>query len=118
MPNGVAERGGELFPGDRLVFVNEKKLHNTTLPEAVEVLKSAPPGNVRLGICKPLLVRAVISNYTLNFSSSVKPVLNLNEICYRFQVVLAAEIVPRFKGNFPSFWIFEVTITGDRRQHV
>ncbi|XP_077189637.1 inaD-like protein isoform X3 [Paroedura picta] len=55
VPNGVAERGGELFPGDRLVFVNEKSLHSTTLPEAVEVLKSAPPGNVRLGICKPLL---------------------------------------------------------------
>ncbi|XP_048352066.1 inaD-like protein isoform X3 [Sphaerodactylus townsendi] len=55
VPNGVAECGGELFPGDRLVFVNEKSLHNTSLPEAVEVLKSAPPGNVRLGICKPLV---------------------------------------------------------------
>ncbi|XP_015270716.1 PREDICTED: inaD-like protein [Gekko japonicus] len=55
VPNGVAERGGELFPGDRLVFVNEKSLHSSTLPEAVEVLKSAPPGNVHLGICKPLL---------------------------------------------------------------
>ncbi|XP_054835616.1 inaD-like protein [Eublepharis macularius] len=55
VPNGVAERRGELFPGDRLVFVNEKSLHSTTLPEAVEVLKSAPLGNVRLGICKPLV---------------------------------------------------------------
>nr|XP_020645546.1 inaD-like protein [Pogona vitticeps] len=54
VPNGVAERGGELFPGDRLVFVNDTCLHNMTLGEAVEVLKSVPPGNVNLGICKPL----------------------------------------------------------------
>lgn len=59
VPGGVAELGGELFPGDRLVFVNEKYLHNATLSEAVEVLISAPPGNVRLGICKPLAVRVI-----------------------------------------------------------
>ncbi|KAF1447952.1 InaD-like protein, partial [Pygoscelis papua] len=52
---GVAERGGELLPGDRLVFVNEKYLDSTTLAEAVEVLKSVPPGTVSLGICKPLV---------------------------------------------------------------
>ncbi|XP_050817914.1 inaD-like protein isoform X1 [Gopherus flavomarginatus] len=52
---GVAERGGELLPGDRLVFVNEKYLDNATLAEAVEVLKSVPPGTIRLGICKPMV---------------------------------------------------------------
>ncbi|NXW46301.1 INADL protein, partial [Nyctiprogne leucopyga] len=52
---GVAERGGELFPGDRLVFVNEESLDSATLAEAVEVLKSVPPGTVSLGICKPLV---------------------------------------------------------------
>ncbi|KFQ36221.1 InaD-like, partial [Mesitornis unicolor] len=52
---GVAERGGELLPGDRLVFVNEKSLDSATLAEAVEVLKSVPPGTVSLGICKPLV---------------------------------------------------------------
>nr|XP_009686867.1 PREDICTED: inaD-like protein [Struthio camelus australis] len=52
---GVAERGGELLPGDRLVFVNEKSLDSATLGEAVEVLKSVPPGTVSLGICKPLV---------------------------------------------------------------
>lgn len=57
---GVAERGGELLPGDRLVFVNEKYLDSTTLTEAVEVLKSVPPGRVSLGICKPLVVRTWI----------------------------------------------------------
>ncbi|NWX86440.1 INADL protein, partial [Nothoprocta pentlandii] len=52
---GVAERGGELLPGDRLVFVNDKSLDRATLAEAVEVLKSVPPGTVSLGICKPLV---------------------------------------------------------------
>ncbi|NXN93362.1 INADL protein, partial [Rhinopomastus cyanomelas] len=52
---GVAERGGELLPGDRLVFVNEKSLDSATLAEAVDVLKSVPPGPVSLGICKPLV---------------------------------------------------------------
>ncbi|XP_009082318.1 PREDICTED: inaD-like protein, partial [Acanthisitta chloris] len=52
---GVADRGGELLPGDRLVFVNETDLNSATLAEAVEVLKSVPPGTVSLGICKPLV---------------------------------------------------------------
>uniref|UniRef100_A0A8C3YJH6 InaD-like protein n=1 Tax=Catagonus wagneri TaxID=51154 RepID=A0A8C3YJH6_9CETA len=55
VPDGVAERGGELLPGDRLVSVNEYCLDNTTLAEAVEVLKAVPPGTVHLGICKPLV---------------------------------------------------------------
>lgn len=54
--NGVAEKGGELLPGDRLVSVNEYCLENTTLAEAVEVLKAVPPGIVHLGVCKPLVV--------------------------------------------------------------
>ncbi|XP_029803681.1 inaD-like protein isoform X2 [Suricata suricatta] len=53
--DGVAERAGDLLPGDRLVSVNEYCLENTTLAEAVEVLKAVPPGIVRLGICKPLV---------------------------------------------------------------
>lgn len=57
VPGGVAERGGQILPGDRLMFVNEKHLDGATLTEAVEVLKSVPPGTVSLGICKPLVVR-------------------------------------------------------------
>uniref|UniRef100_A0A4W2DFA6 InaD-like protein n=1 Tax=Bos indicus x Bos taurus TaxID=30522 RepID=A0A4W2DFA6_BOBOX len=55
VPDGVAERGGGLLPGDRLVSVNQYCLDNSTLAEAVEVLKAVPPGTVRLGICKPLV---------------------------------------------------------------
>ncbi|XP_045403835.1 inaD-like protein isoform X3 [Lemur catta] len=53
--DSVAERSRGLLPGDRLVSVNEYCLDNTTLAEAVEVLKAVPPGTVRLGVCKPLV---------------------------------------------------------------
>ncbi|NXP13755.1 INADL protein, partial [Thinocorus orbignyianus] len=70
---GVAERGGELLPGDRLVFVNEKSLDSATLAEAVEVLKSVPPGPVSLGICKPLVRESKEEETMHNVdSSSVK----------------------------------------------
>lgn len=63
VPGGVAERGGQILPGDRLVFVNEKHLDGASLAEAVEVLKSVPPGTVSLGICKPLVVRTGFNYY-------------------------------------------------------
>lgn len=63
VPGGVAERGGQILPGDRLVFVNEKHLDGATLAEAVEVLKSVPPGTVSLGICKPLVVRTDLNYF-------------------------------------------------------
>uniref|UniRef100_A0A8B9MHF6 PATJ crumbs cell polarity complex component n=1 Tax=Accipiter nisus TaxID=211598 RepID=A0A8B9MHF6_9AVES len=90
---GVAERGGELLPGDRLVFVNEKYLDSTTLAEAVEVLKSVPPGTVSLGICKPLVGESKEEEkmHTVNSSNiktspgSPEPVDNIN-----FSIILEA----------------------------
>lgn len=70
VPCGVAERGAALFPGDRLVSVNGVYLHNIGLEEAVEVLKSVPPGEVHLGICKPL----VVSNIQFIFYNMHVPV--------------------------------------------
>ncbi|KAL3046781.1 hypothetical protein OYC64_021083 [Pagothenia borchgrevinki] len=55
---GSADRLGALLPGDQLVSVNHTQLDLLTLDQAVEVLKSAPPGRVRLGIRKPLVVVA------------------------------------------------------------
>ncbi|XP_029474849.1 inaD-like protein isoform X2 [Rhinatrema bivittatum] len=52
---GVAENTGEILPGDRLLFVGDSSLEDATLEEAVQVLKSVPPGRTRLGICKPLV---------------------------------------------------------------
>lgn len=56
VPGGSAERHGGLLPGDQLVSVNRTQLDLLTLAQAVEVLKSAPPGTVHLGIRKPLVV--------------------------------------------------------------
>ncbi|KAM9238678.1 inaD-like protein [Leptosomus discolor] len=90
---GVAERGGELLPGDRLVFVNEKHLDSATLAEAVEVLKSVPPGTVSLGICKPLVggskeeenMHSVDSSNIKTSPGSPEPVDNIN-----FSIILEA----------------------------
>ncbi|KFP91028.1 InaD-like, partial [Apaloderma vittatum] len=90
---GVAERGGELLPGDRLVFVNEKYLHSATLAEAVDVLKSVPPGTVSLGICKPLVggnreqqnMHDVDSSSIKTSPGSPEPIDNIN-----FSVILEA----------------------------
>uniref|UniRef100_A0A670ZW87 PATJ crumbs cell polarity complex component n=1 Tax=Pseudonaja textilis TaxID=8673 RepID=A0A670ZW87_PSETE len=75
VPCGVAERGGALFPGDRLVSVNDMCLHNIGLEEAVEVLKSVPPGEVHLGICKPL----VVSDIKCMFYNLYFPIQNESE---------------------------------------
>ncbi|XP_060124876.1 multiple PDZ domain protein isoform X7 [Zootoca vivipara] len=53
---GVAEQDGRLLPGDRLMYVNDINLENSSLEEAVEALKGAPMGTVRIGVAKPLPV--------------------------------------------------------------
>ncbi|KAL6036474.1 hypothetical protein STEG23_023334, partial [Scotinomys teguina] len=54
VPGGMAEKDGRLLPGDRLMFVNDINLENSSLEEAVEALKGAPSGMVRIGVAKPL----------------------------------------------------------------
>ncbi|XP_071456749.1 multiple PDZ domain protein isoform X5 [Marmota flaviventris] len=54
VPGGIAEKDGRLLPGDRLMFVNDINLENSSLEEAVEALKGAPSGTVRIGVTKPL----------------------------------------------------------------
>ncbi|XP_077777406.1 multiple PDZ domain protein isoform X4 [Podarcis muralis] len=51
---GVAEQDGRLLPGDRLMYVNDINLENGSLEEAVQALKGAPMGAVRIGVAKPL----------------------------------------------------------------
>ena len=45
---------GSLVPGDRLMAVNEVNLENGTLDQAVQALKGAPRGTVRIVVAKPL----------------------------------------------------------------
>uniref|UniRef100_A0A670ZW73 Multiple PDZ domain protein n=1 Tax=Pseudonaja textilis TaxID=8673 RepID=A0A670ZW73_PSETE len=54
VPGGIAEQDGRLLPGDRLMFVNETSLENGSLEEAVQALKGAPMGMVKIGVAKPL----------------------------------------------------------------
>ncbi|XP_053555962.1 multiple PDZ domain protein [Bombina bombina] len=54
VPGGVAEQDGRLLPGDRLIFVNDINLDHANLEEAVQALKGAPVGKVRIGVAKPL----------------------------------------------------------------
>nr|XP_056722631.1 multiple PDZ domain protein-like [Euleptes europaea] len=54
VPGGIAEQDGRLLPGDRLMFVNDINLENGSLEEAVQALKGAPVGTVRIGVAKPL----------------------------------------------------------------
>ncbi|XP_067937557.1 multiple PDZ domain protein-like isoform X2 [Watersipora subatra] len=52
--NGVAAKDGRLVPGDRLLFVNDVSLSNASLDQAVQALKGAAVGTVRIGVTKPL----------------------------------------------------------------
>lgn len=54
VPGGVAQLDGRLIPGDRLLFVNDMNLENSSLDQAVQALKGAPKGVVRIGVAKPL----------------------------------------------------------------
>jgi len=54
VPGGAAQLDGRLVPGDRLMFVNNVRLKNASLDEAVQALKGAPRGRVLLGVAKPL----------------------------------------------------------------
>lgn len=67
MPGGVAYTNGHLIPGDRLLYVNQTSLVGASLDKAVQVLKGAPKGIVRIGVAKP-----VSSHDTLSQSSQVR----------------------------------------------
>ena len=54
VPGGVAQMDGSLVPGDRLMAVNDVNLENGTLDQAVQALKGAPRGMVRIVVAKPL----------------------------------------------------------------
>lgn len=71
VPGGVAQMDGRLIPGDRLLFVNETRLENASLDQAVQALKGAPKGIVQIGVAKPLPIDS-----SLNYNDKS---LNANE---------------------------------------
>ncbi|XP_019339380.1 multiple PDZ domain protein isoform X13 [Alligator mississippiensis] len=79
VPGGVAEQDGRLLPGDRLMFVNDVNLENGSLEEAVQALKGAPAGTVRIGVAKPLPgVGEESSNASVDFQMSSKSSNNMD----------------------------------------
>ncbi|XGW07682.1 hypothetical protein V3C99_010664, partial [Haemonchus contortus] len=54
VPGGLAQSDGRIVPGDRLLFVNQHDLSNSSLERAVAVLKAAPMGKIRIGVAKPI----------------------------------------------------------------
>lgn len=62
VPGGVAQLDGRLIPGDRLLFVNDKNLENASLDQAVQALKGAAKGIVRIGVAKPLPVPDTVTH--------------------------------------------------------
>jgi hypothetical protein len=54
VPGGVAQQDGRLIPGDRLMYVNDVHLAHASLDEAVQALKGASRGIVRIGVAKPM----------------------------------------------------------------
>ncbi|XP_026709725.1 inaD-like protein isoform X1 [Athene cunicularia] len=99
---GVAERGGKLLPGDRLMFVNQTYLDSATLAEAVEVLKSVPPGKVSLGICKPLVGESKEEeNMHSVDSSNIKTSLGSAEAIDNINFSLILEAPQGFRDETP-----------------
>ncbi|XP_063279909.1 multiple PDZ domain protein isoform X9 [Prinia subflava] len=79
VPGGVAEQDGRLLPGDRLMFVNDINLENGSLEEAVQALKGAPAGTVKIGVAKPLpSVGEECPNAAADFHVSEKNLYNMN----------------------------------------
>ncbi|KAJ8925775.1 hypothetical protein NQ315_009623, partial [Exocentrus adspersus] len=62
VPGGVAQTDGRLVPGDRLLGVNEINVEHATLDMAVQVLKGAPKGTVRITVAKPLNTNDAVSH--------------------------------------------------------
>ncbi|XP_017783678.1 PREDICTED: patj homolog [Nicrophorus vespilloides] len=61
VPGGVAQLDGRLIPGDRLLFVNDTALENASLDQAVQALKGAAKGVVRIGVAKPLPITDTVA---------------------------------------------------------
>lgn len=76
VPGGVAQCDGRLIPGDRLLSVNDLSLENTSLDVAVQALKGAPKGVVRIGVAKPLPLPECTSSHQV--SDSIRYVTQSN----------------------------------------
>lgn len=68
------------MPGDRLLEVNDCNLRNATLDLAVQALKGAPKGPVKLLVAKPLPISEQSSGplANINYANFSSPLANKN----------------------------------------
>ena len=71
VPGGAAHQDGRIIPGDRVMFVNQTQLTQASLDLAVQALKGAPLGLVRVGVCKPRNTEALNTQDSLVSQGSV-----------------------------------------------
>lgn len=69
VPGGVAEKHGDISPGDRVMSVNGVSIKNATLDQAVQALKGAPRGVVKVGVARPLPPHDSKSKSTTNLNT-------------------------------------------------
>ncbi|XP_063367355.1 patj homolog [Cydia amplana] len=73
VPGGVAEKNGEISPGDRVMSVNGASIKNATLDQAVQALKGAPRGVVKVGIARPMPPHENTKSKSTSTLNTVKP---------------------------------------------
>lgn len=73
VPGGIAEKNGEISPGDRVMSVNGTSIKNATLDQAVQALKGAPRGVVKVGIARPMPPHDTSKSKSTSTLNTVKP---------------------------------------------
>ncbi|XP_027718668.1 multiple PDZ domain protein isoform X11 [Vombatus ursinus] len=103
VPGGVAEQDGRLLPGDRLMFVNDVNLENGSLEEAVQALKGAPSGTVRIGVTKPLPdTDENSSDLLLDFQMSSEDLYSKNLIQRQDENISSVDLRMEASSSFTS----------------
>ncbi|KAJ8883353.1 hypothetical protein PR048_015196 [Dryococelus australis] len=97
VPGGVAQVDGHLIPGDRLLFVNDTNLENASLDQAVQALKGAPKGMVRIGVAKPLPIPDSVSHSQV--SEEGTPPVSMRTAPYEADYHLDLEAVDGCEGG-------------------
>lgn len=69
VPGGCVDQDGRIKAGDRLLFVNDKKLSRASIGEAANALTSAPLGYTMIGVSKMYLVPVSMPPLPFSFSS-------------------------------------------------
>ncbi|XP_060536240.1 uncharacterized protein LOC132708127 isoform X2 [Cylas formicarius] len=90
IPGGVAQTDGRLIPGDRLLGVNDFNLEHAGLDVAVQVLKGAPKGIVKILVAKPINGGETISHASQDTEEDNTCLDDFQECIEEFQECLDA----------------------------